>query len=52
MDRENIDNVINRVKELLAMSGSNANSAACGYDEGWYCGEANAYETVLKILEG
>lgn len=47
----NIENVINEIKKLLKEANKNADNAACGYDEGWYNGEGNAYEVVLEILE-
>lgn len=47
----NIENAINEIKKLLEKANKNSDNAACGYDEGWYNGEGNAYETVLEILE-
>lgn len=51
MENENIQNAINDIKYLLAVSERYALTAACGYDEGWYNGECNAYEIVLEKLE-
>lgn len=47
----NLEKAINEVKKLLEEASKNADNAACGYDNGWYCGEENAYETVLEILK-
>ena len=47
----NLENAINEIKKLLEEASKNADNAACGYDNGWYCGEENAYETVLEILK-
>lgn len=47
----NLEKAINEIKKLLEEASKNADNAACGYDNGWYCGEENAYETVLEILE-
>lgn len=47
----NIENAINEIKKLLEEADKHAGNAACGYDEGWYNGEGNAYEKVLKVLE-
>lgn len=46
-----IEKAINEIKRLLKEANENANNSACGYDEGWYNGEGNAYEVVLEILE-
>ena len=51
MENLNIQDAINDIKYLLAESERHSNNAACGYDEGWYNGECNAYEIVLEILE-
>ena len=48
---DNIEKIINEIKYLLKESEQNSNNAACGYDEGWYNGECNAYEIVLETLE-
>lgn len=47
----NIEKAINEIKKLLEEANKNADNSACGYDEGWYSGEGNAYEVVLEILE-
>ena len=47
----NIDAIICEVESLLKESDHHATYAADGYDSGWYNGEGNAYETVLKILK-
>ena len=47
----NITKAINEIKKLLEEADAHAEYAADGYDAGWYNGEGNAYETVLKILE-
>lgn len=46
-----MENIINEIKKLLDESNKNAENSACGYDEGWYNGEGNAYEIVLEILK-
>lgn len=51
MDNANFEEVMNKIKYLLKEAEQNSNNAACGYDEGWYNGECNAYETVLEILQ-
>lgn len=51
MGKENIQEAINNIKYLLKESERHSQHAAMGYDEGWYNGECNAYETVLEILE-
>ena len=43
--------IIEEIKNLMNEANKNSENAACGYDEGWYNGEANAYEIVLKILK-
>lgn len=48
---KNIEEAIDNIKYLLKESEWYSNHAAMGYDEGWYNGECNAYETVLEILE-
>ena len=47
----NIEKAINEIEKLLEEANNNADNAACGYDEGWYTGECNAYEVVLEILK-
>ena len=47
----NIENAINEIKRLLEEANKNSKNAACGFDDGWYSGEGNAYEVVLEILE-
>lgn len=51
INMNNLKNAINEIKKLLEEADKNADNAACGYDEGWYNGEGNAYETVLEILK-
>lgn len=51
MKKKDVEKAIIEIKNLLEEADKNADHAACGYDEGWYNGEGNAYETVLKILE-
>ena len=51
INMSNLEKAINEIKKLLEEASKNADNAACGYDNGWYCGEENAYETVLEILE-
>lgn len=46
----NLEWVINEIQELHDEANRRANSAACGYDEGWYNGEGNAYAIVLYLL--
>lgn len=48
---EKIENIINEIKNLLKESQLNSDNSAAGYDEGWYNGEVNAYEKVLKLLK-
>lgn len=43
--------IIRQINTLLREAECNSNNAAAGYDEGWYCGEANAYEIVLQLLK-
>lgn len=47
----NVGKIIDEIKGLLEEANDHANNSACGYDEGWYNGEGNAYEKVLEILE-
>ena len=47
----NIEKAVNEIKKLLEEADAHAEYAADGYDAGWYNGEGNAYETVLRILE-
>ena len=47
----NIEEAIDNIKYLLKESERHSQHVAMGYDEGWYNGECNAYETVLEILE-
>lgn len=47
----NIKKAINEIEKLLEEANKNADNSACGYDEGWYNGEGNAYEIVLEILK-
>lgn len=47
----NIEKAINEIKKLLEEANKNADNSACGYDNGWYNGESNAYEVVLEILK-
>lgn len=51
MNDQSMGTVIDIIFGLLNESEKKAEKAACGYDEGWYNGEANAYETVLKIFK-
>lgn len=51
MKKKKIEQAIAEIKKLLKESEQHSDNAACGYDEGWYNGEANAYENVLEILE-
>jgi hypothetical protein len=51
MKRKNIEKVVFEIERLLAESEANAVDAACGYDEGWYNGESEAYEKVLELLK-
>ena len=48
---ESMSDAISVIRRLLAGANKNAREAAAGYDEGWYSGEAEAYENVLVILE-
>ena len=47
-----MEKAIKEIKKLLEEANEHAEDAACGYDEGWYNGEVNAYEIVLEILKG
>lgn len=42
---------ISEVRRLLHESYKNSIAAAAGYDEGYYTGEAEAYENVLEIFK-
>lgn len=44
-------NIIDEIRALLKESEKNEDSAAAGYDDGWYSGEVNAYSKVLVLLE-
>lgn len=46
-----LKNVVLEIKKLLEEADMHSQNAACGYDDGWYNGEVNAYENVLKKLE-
>lgn len=46
-----MDDLKDTIKQLLKESEKYSNTAAPGYDEGWYNGEKNAYEKVLDIIE-
>lgn len=48
---KHFDEVISQIKCLLKDAEEHSKFAACGYDEGWYNGECNAYEIVLERLE-
>lgn len=50
-EKMNIKKAISKIERLLEEANKNADSSACGYDDGWYNGEGNAYETVLEILK-
>lgn len=43
--------IIDEIRALLKESEKNEDSAAAGYDDGWYSGEVNAYSKVLELLE-
>lgn len=49
-DKKQID-VTENIKQLLKESEKHSNTAAPGYDEGWYNGEMNAYSNILSIIE-
>ena len=51
MKKKKIEQAIAEIEKLLKKSEQHSDNAACGYDEGWYNGESNAYENVLEILE-
>ena len=51
LKKMNIKKAINEIEKLLEEANKNADNSACGYDEGWYNGESNAYEIVLEILK-
>lgn len=51
MKKKNIENAIKRIEELMQESQQNSTNAACGYDEGYYNGEVDAYFTALNILK-
>jgi hypothetical protein len=46
-----IKELLNEVKNLLSESKKRSGEASCGYDEGWYNGEVNAYEIVINQIE-
>ena len=48
---EKIKELFNEIKWLLKEAEEHSNNSACGYDEGWYNGECNAYEIVYEKLE-
>lgn len=48
---KNIEKVIKEIEELLKEAEQNCESAAAGFDEGFYSGECNAYSNVLNILD-
>lgn len=47
---KNIEKVIKEIEELLKESEQYCESAAAGFDEGFYSGECNAYSNVIDIL--
>ena len=46
----NIENVIKEIEELLKEAEQHCESAAAGFDEGFYSGECNAYSNMIDIL--
>ncbi len=46
-----MDDLKDTIEQLLAESEKHSNTAAPGYDEGWYNGEKNAYNNVLDIIK-
>lgn len=48
---EKIKELFNEIKWLLKEAEEHSNNSACGYNEGWYNGERNAYEIVCEKLE-
>lgn len=48
---EELKDAIKKIESLLEKADAQSEVAAAGYDEGWYNGEAYAYEKVLDILK-
>lgn len=48
---EELKDAIEQIESLLEKADVHSEVAAPGYDEGWYNGEAYAYEKVLDILK-
>lgn len=48
---KDIENIIKNIEDLLKESEASSENAAPGYDEGWFCGEINAYNKVLDIMK-
>ena len=51
MNNANIEQAMRDIEYLLKKSEQLSRVAAAGYDDGWYNGECNAYETALELLE-
>lgn len=49
--KKKLENAVKRIECLLKESDSYAENSSAGYDEGWCCGESNAYSKVLDILK-
>ena len=48
---KNIENVIKEIDKLLQEAEHHCESAAAGFDEGFYSGECNAYSNAINILD-
>lgn len=48
---KDIETAIKNIEDLLKESEASSENAATGYDEGWFCGEINAYDKVLDIMK-
>lgn len=51
MKKKNIENVIKELERLYNESSQNCETAASGYDAGFYSGELNAYAEALHIIK-
>ena len=47
---KNIEKVTKEINKLLEESEQHCESAAAGFDEGFYSSECNAYSNVIDIL--
>lgn len=47
----NIKEAIEKIENLRKEADRRADTAAAGYDAGYYCGEESAYAVVMEILK-